>query len=422
MKRLLIFFTVILILLNRIVFIYAEVQDPKPQIVGPTAVLMDFTTGQVLYDKDMHKRMYPASTTKILTAIIAIDKGNLDDVVTASDNVTKVDGNSIYLSPGEQLTLRQLLYALLMDSANDAAIAIAEHIGGSVENFAKMMNEKAREIGAKDSNFVNPNGLPDNNHYSTPYDMALIGRYAMQNAEFRKIVNTIHYQIPPTNKFDKVRDLWLSNRLIKPTNFHYEGADGIKTGYTLAANQVLVASAVRNDHRLISVIMGDEGTNIWTDTIKLLNYGFDNFNLVKKNNKGEIMTYIDIGKADFKLPLIAKDNFYYEVPKNEEDNIKSEIILNKNIKAPISKNAVLGYIKYTLNGKEIGIIPLLAKESVYKNIWGTYYNSNRTQVVKSANYAEPSKFIFGLVILFVAFLLWRKKKIRNRKRYIFSKY
>lgn len=116
----------------------------------------------------------------------------------------------------------------MLQSANDAAIAIAEHIGGSVENFAKMMNEKAKEIGAYDSHFVNPNGLPDDNHYSTPYDMALIARYAMQNPEFRKIVTTIHYQIPPTNKFDKVRDLWLSNRLIKPSSFRYEGADGVK--------------------------------------------------------------------------------------------------------------------------------------------------------------------------------------------------
>ncbi|MGI1691560.1 D-alanyl-D-alanine carboxypeptidase family protein [Thermoanaerobacter uzonensis] len=420
MKKILIFLIVLFIVIGQITPIYAITQ--KPEIVGPTAVLMDFTTGQVLYDKNMHKRMYPASTTKILTAIIAIERGNLNDIVTASDNVTKIDGNSIYLSPGEKLTLEQLLYAIMLESANDAAIAIAEYIGGSVENFAKIMNEKAKEIGAHDSHFVNPNGLPDENHYSTPYDMALIARYAMQNPEFRKIVTTIHYQIPPTNKFEKVRDLWLSNRLIKPSSFHYEGADGVKTGYTVAAGQVLVASATRDGHRLISVIMGDQGTNIWTDTIKLLDYGFQNFTLVKKTEKGEVVTYIDLGKSHFKLPLIAKEDFYYEVPKGQENSIEAQIILNKNIKAPINKGETLGYIKYTLNEKEIGTNPLIAAESVYKNFWGNYYMEVQSSEVKNIIYTNPVRFISGTAILGIAFILWRRRKIRNRKKYIFSKY
>ncbi|AIS52118.1 D-alanyl-D-alanine carboxypeptidase DacB [Thermoanaerobacter kivui] len=420
MKKILIFLIAILIVIGQITPIYATTQ--KPEIVGPTAVLMDFTTGQVLYDKNMHKRMYPASTTKILTAIIAIERGNLDDIVTASDNVTKIDGNSIYLSPGEKLTLKQLLYALMLESANDAAIAIAEYIGGSVQNFAKIMNEKAKEIGAHDSHFVNPNGLPDENHYSTPYDMALIARYAMQNAEFRKIVSTIHYQIPPTNKCDKVRDLWLSNRLIKPSSFNYEGADGVKTGYTVAAGQVLVASATRDGHRLISVIMGDQGTNIWTDTIKLLNYGFENFSLVKKVQKGKLITYVNLGKSQFKLPLIAKNDFYYEVPKGQENSIESQIILNKDIKAPINKGDILGYIKYTLDGKEIGTNPLIAAESVYKNFWGNYYGDVQPSGVRNIMYVRPVKFIVGTTSLGIAFILWRRRKIRNRKKYIFSKY
>jgi len=421
MKKMVASLLILFILAVQITPVYANVPSP-PEIVGPTAVLMDFTTGQVLYDKNMHKRMYPASTTKILTAIIAIEKGNLNDIVTASNNVTKIDGNSIFLSPGEQLTLEQLLYAIMLQSANDAAIAIAEHIGGSVENFAKMMNEKAKEIGAYDSHFVNPNGLPDDNHYSTPYDMALIARYAMQNPEFRKIVTTIHYQIPPTNKFDKVRDLWLSNRLIKPSSFRYEGADGVKTGYTVAAGQVLAASATRDGRRLISVIMGDQGTNIWTDTIKLLDYGFQNFSLVKKTEKGETITYIDLGKSHFKLPLIAKEDFYYEVPKGQENSIETQIILNKDIKTPINKGDVLGYIKYTLDGNEIGTNPLIAAESVYKNFWRNYYTEVQSSGVKNTMYTNPVKFIAGTTILGIAFILWRRRKIRNRKKYIFSKY
>lgn len=418
MKKTVSIIAAIIFLINFIPKVYG--MENPPQIVGPTAVLMDFTTGQVLYDKNMNQRMYPASTTKILTAIIAIEKGKLNDVVTVNDDVKNIDGNSIYLVPGEKLTLEQLLYAMLLESANDAAIAVADHIGGSIQGFANLMNEKAKEIGAKDSHFVNPNGLPNTNHYSTPYDMALIARYAMGNATFRKIVSTIHYQIPPTNKFDKPRDLWISNRLIKPTSFHYDGADGVKTGYTIAANQVFVGSATRNGHRLISVIMGDEGTNIWTDTIKLLNYGFNNFDLVNPLEKNSIVTYADIGKVKFKLPLIAKDSFYYVVPKGQESSIKSSISVDKNINAPVKKGTTLGMINFTLNGKPIGSVQLIADESVYKNYLGTYYNGTKTTVIKDystiRSYAE---LFLGLVIVMISILLWLKKRARNK--FIFIK-
>lgn len=420
MKNFLLSFLVFILLINYIPHVYAI--EEKPQIVGPTAVLMDFTTGQVLYDKNMHQRMFPASTTKILTAIIALEKGNLSDIVTANDDVTKIDGNAMYLVPGEQLSLEQLLYAMLLESANDAAVAIADHIGSSIEGFADLMNKKAKEIGANDSHFVNPNGLPNENHYATPYDMALIARYAMNNETFRKIVSTMHYQIPPTNKFNKPRDLWISNKLIKPTSFHYDGADGVKTGYTVAANQVFVGSATRNGHRLISVIMGDEGANIWSDTIKLLNYGFNNYNLVKLVDKGTIVTYAEIGKVKFKLPLVSKDAFYYEVPKGEENSIKSKVELNNDINAPIKKGTILGFLKYTLDGKEIGSVQLLANETVHKNSIGTYYNESKTNVVKDHNkimtYIE---FFSGLLVVLLAALLWRKKKIKAKSKYIFTK-
>ncbi|KAA5806739.1 D-alanyl-D-alanine carboxypeptidase [Thermoanaerobacterium thermosaccharolyticum] len=418
MKKSFTFIMAFIFLISFIPHVYA-IESP-PQIVGPTAVLMDFTTGQVLYDKNMHQKMYPASTTKILTAIIAIEKGKLNDVVTVNDDVKNIDGNSIYLVPGEKLALEQLLYAMLLESSNDAAIAVADHIGGNVQAFADMMNKKAKEIGANGSHFVNPNGLPNNNHYSTPYDMALIARYAMGNATFRKIVSTIHYQIPPTNKFDKPRDLWISNRLIKPSSFHYDGADGVKTGYTIAANQVFVGSATRNGHRLISVIMGDEGTNIWSDTINLLDYGFNNYTLVNPLEKDSIVTYADVGEVKFKLPLIAKDSFYYAVPKGEENNIKSSITLDNNIKAPIKKGTVLGKIDFTFDGKSIGSVQLVADESVYKNYLGTYYNSNRTTIIKDyGTIRSYIELILGLFAILVSVVLWRRKRAKNR--FIFIK-
>jgi len=168
--------------------------------------------------------------------------------------------------------------------------------------------------------------------------------------------------------------------------------------------------------------MGDQGTNIWTDSIKLLDYGFQNFSLVKKTEKGETITYIDLGKSHFKLPLIAKEDFYYEVPKGQENSIETQIILNKDIKTPINKGDVLGYIKYTLDGNEIGTNPLIAAESVYKNFWGNYYTEVQSSGVKNTMYTNPVKFIAGTTILGIAFILWRRRKIRNRKKYIFSKY
>lgn len=420
MKRILVIFAICILTIIKIPPVYAI--EEKPEIIGPTGIVMDFTTGQVLYDKNMNQRMYPASTTKTLTAIIAIEKGHLNDIVTANDDVTKVDGNSMYLKPGEKLTLEQLLYAMLLESDNDAAIDVADYIGGNIKNFAVMMNDKAKEIGAKNSHFVNPNGLPNKDHYSTPYDMALIARYAMKNNEFRKIVSTIHYQIPPTNMYNKTRDLWISNRLIKPSSFHYDGADGVKTGYTVTANQVLIASATRNNHRLISVIMGDIGTNIWSDTIKLLNYGFNNYTLIKLNDKNTVSTYIDVGKAKFKLPLLTRNAFYYEVPIGDEKNVKSFIELKKDIKAPIYKDSVLGYLKYKLNGKIIGKIPLITNETVYKNIMGTYYDQSDNK--KAYNYDIIKMYveiIAGCILILTAFILWRKKKIRSKNRFIFTK-
>lgn len=213
---------------------------------GESAILIDVDTLEILYSKNPHQKLYPASTTKIMTGILAIELGNMDDIVTVDQEVVDLtDGSHIALEPGEELSLEHLINALLIESANDAALAIAKHISGSIDEFVKLMNEKAKAIGALNTNFVNPNGLPHEEHLSTAYDLALMAKYAMENETFREIVKNYTYTIPITNKKSQERNLWSANRLLysterinvngTQTTIKYEGVNGVKTGYTITA-------------------------------------------------------------------------------------------------------------------------------------------------------------------------------------------
>lgn len=404
---------IMLFLLNlNIRFTYANpAKIATPQINAKNAVVMDYETGQILYDKNGHIKVYPASTTKVLTAILALEKGNLDDTVTASKNAANVEGSKIYLSEGEQLKLRQLLYAMMVESANDAAVAIAEYIGGSVENFANMMNEKAQQIGAKDSHFVTPNGLHDPDHYTTAYDMALIARYAMKNQFFRELVNTITYVIPPTNKFKEKRVLLNTNMLIRPTKYHYDGADGIKTGYTSEANKCLLATAMRNDRRVIVAIYDDDSSIIWKDATDLLNYGLDNFITKTYVHKGDYVKKIPIDGTTAYVDLKAAQDFIYTVPTDKADSIKTHIKI-ENIKVPINKGQTLGYISYELDGKEIGKVNLIADRSIKANILSNLYSSSSKNTIDNDLLRQLEKWIYWGILAPGAFILgfWIKKR------------
>jgi serine-type D-Ala-D-Ala carboxypeptidase (penicillin-binding protein 5/6) len=244
-------------------------------IHAEAAILMDMTSGKILYSKNMHEKLYPASTTKILTAIIALENGNLNSIVTIDKAPTLAEPSKINLKIGEKIELRQLLYALLVDSANDAAVAISEYIGGTESNFIKMMNKKAKQIGCKDSNFANPNGLPNKNHKTSAYDLALITKYAMQNSSFRIIDSRKTYTIPATNK-SKARNLTNHNKMILQGSGHYySGCIGGKTGYTAAARNTLVSVAARGSKQFIAIVLKDTPTYVYTDNITMFNYGFN---------------------------------------------------------------------------------------------------------------------------------------------------
>lgn len=333
-----------------------------PEIVGQAGLVMDVLTGKVLYEKNAHSPFEPASTTKIMTAILALEKGNLSDIVVTSEEPLRVDGSRIYLEEGEKLTLEQMLYGMMLNSGNDAAVAIAEHIGGDIESFVKMMNAKAREIGAYHTTFVNPSGLPDEGHLTTAYDLALISRYALLNLpKFRKIVSTKTLEIPwQAEEWD--RQLINLNKLL----WNYEGADGVKTGYTSTAGRTLVASATRDGWQLISVVLKSDA-NIWSDSMALLDYGFENFeikNLVGKNS--------DVAEEDVKygdpVKLVTKDGLTSVVKKNDLP-ISKKLVINQDIKAPVSKGEVLGQLIFYQGEEQLGSVNLIAANDVKRKIY-----------------------------------------------------
>lgn len=274
-----------------------------PEVSAKAAVLLDAASGRVLYAKEPHARLPMASLTKIMTAIVALESSSdLDEVVTVSPNAEGVEGSSIYLRAGDKIPLRDLLYGLMLRSGNDAATAIAEHVGGSVEGFSFLMNEKAAWLGLSDTHFVNPHGLDAEGHYASAYDLAVLSRYAMENPTFREIVGTRVYRprVTPSGHGNS-EAVWTNKNKLLVT---YEGADGIKTAYTDRAGRGLAASAVRDGRRLIAVVLN--APDDWNDVRKLFDYGFTHFPLTPIVHKGEVFTGVRgsyAALADLAYPL-----------------------------------------------------------------------------------------------------------------------
>ncbi|MDD5349684.1 MAG: D-alanyl-D-alanine carboxypeptidase [Chthoniobacteraceae bacterium] len=235
------------------------------------ATVLDTLTGGLLYEKNAYNRFYPASTTKILTALLVIEEGNLDREVVIQPEDTQVEPSAIGFRPGERYTRRALLYALMLKSANDVAQALARDNAGSIAAFAEKMTRRAASLGALDSHFANPHGLPNLDHYTTPHDLALIARTAMQQPVFRQIVGTVEY--PWVSAQGVTTVLRNHNKLLWCPPWKVEGCTGLKTGYTVMAQQVLVSSALRNHREVISVVMHSDKPGIWVDSKTLLTYG-----------------------------------------------------------------------------------------------------------------------------------------------------
>jgi len=340
-------------------------------VSAKSAMVMEASTGRVLYQKNAHEKMPMASTTKIMTALVAIENGNLSDMVTVSANASGVEGSSIWLSPGETMTLSDLLFGLMLASGNDAAIAIAEHIGGDVETFVGMMNDKAREIGAYNTHFVNPNGLPAENHYTTAYDLALISAYAMQNKMFREIVKT-QYKTLPWEGHE-----W--NRVVKNKNkilWNYEGGNGIKTGFTKEAGRCLAAAAEREGMQLVSVVLC--APDMFNDCMALMDYGFEYFDnslIVKAGEKiGEIAVKDGIEKS---FPVYTEKDVYFPLTQEEAANLKKRVYIEETLTAPVKKGQQVGRIELWLGEDRIQSVALTAPYDIGENS----YSSNLSKLL-----------------------------------------
>jgi serine-type D-Ala-D-Ala carboxypeptidase (penicillin-binding protein 5/6) len=322
-------------------------------VSASSAVLMDQDSGRVLYERGAHEKRRIASITKIMTAILAIESGKLNETVTVSTRATRAEGSSVYLKPNEKIKLEHLVYGLMLRSGNDTAEAIAEYVGGSLDGFIYLMNQKAQEIGMANTRFANPHGLDNyENHYSTAYDMALLTRYAMQNETFQVISGTKIYKAPnPNEKWDRV---WRNkNRML--TKYKY--STGGKTGYTKRAKRTLVSTATKGDMDLIAVTLN--APDDWNDHISMFEYGFETYDLVEVVSKGAIPKIKD---KLYKNRIFFNRSFSYPVTNKERELLSVRFNLVRSSKLrEISDEEIVGKAVVYLDNKPIEEVPVFYK-------------------------------------------------------------
>jgi D-alanyl-D-alanine carboxypeptidase (penicillin-binding protein 5/6) len=327
-----------------------------PQVQARAAVLMDAETGQVLFAKNAHQPLPPASLTKIMTAIVVLERCDLDAGVKASQRAVNAKASSMHLRVGETVKVRDLLYALMLRSANDAAIALAEHTAGSVEAFAALMNEKAKSLGAKHTHFVNPHGLHDPRHLSTAYDLALITRYAMENETFRAIVKAPYYIVERSANQD---DLWMVNKAKFLEQYAY--AEGVKTGYTNQAGYCFAGSAYRDGRRLITVVLNSPQRV--ADTIALMEHGFNDW------ERMELPAGMAVGEAqvedgvETQTPLRLAEPLRWVMPKAHKARYRWAVQATA-LRAPVQAGDPAGWLVVYRDAKPILKAPVVAAEAV----------------------------------------------------------
>ncbi|GKU81060.1 D-alanyl-D-alanine carboxypeptidase family protein [Niallia sp. NCCP-28] len=331
-------------------------------VSASSAVLMEQDSGRIIYEKDANTKRRIASITKIMTAVLAIESGKLKEKVTVSENAVKAEGSSVYLKPGEKIALEDLVYGLMLRSGNDAAVAIAEAVGGSLDGFVYMMNQKAEEIGMANTNFANPHGLDDHeNHYSTAYDMALLTRYAMNNDTYKKIASTKTYrQDNPTEAWDRV---WKNkNKLLTSL---YEYSTGGKTGYTKRAKRTLVSTAEKDGLSLIAVTLNDPDD--WDDHINMFETAFKKYTMETVMEKGDLK---DVDSKFYKKKLYIKQGYNYPITEDEQNLFSVEYKLapvKKTWKKDASKVPnIVGEVEISFDQKIVDTIPIYYKHTEKK--------------------------------------------------------
>jgi D-alanyl-D-alanine carboxypeptidase (penicilin binding protein) len=378
MKKVVAFILILVLLIPGVTF--AE-DDPTPN--AGSSILMEVSTKTILYEKNKDSQVAVASLTKMMAQILileAIESGNLtwDEQVKASSNAAGYGGTQIYLQPGEMMSVRDLMKGITMASANDATVVLAERIAGSEEAFVKMMNEKAKKLGLKNTNFMNPTGLDEDNHYSSAYDMALIAIELLKHDEILEFSSVYedYLRTDTPNKF------WLvnTNKLVR----FYDGADGLKTGFTDNAGYTMAVTAKRNDMRLIAIVLGEAVSKVRNqETTSLLDYGFNLYKVQVIKKQGDVIKTVDLNKATKnKVDVILDRDITVLSKKSDTEKSYTEKVNINEVKLPLKENQIVGNIEIYDQGKQIGSYPLIVKENVKKkNIFKLFLDNLKDIVV-----------------------------------------
>lgn len=401
----------------------AEEYWPQPSdVTSEAACVIDITSGTILYEKNADEQHYPASITKILTALVAAENSDMSDTVTFSADdvfINDSESSSIARDLGEQMTMEQCMYGMILASANECAYAIAEHVGnGSIDKFIDMMNQKAKELGCTNSHFVNPNGLPDPDHYTSAHDMALIAAAAYKNPIVAKIVGTKQYTIPPTNKHTDPTPLNNHHQMLnssKTAKWLYDYCLGGKTGYTSLANHTLVTYAKKDNLLLACVVMNTDADSQYRDTINLFNFCFENFTEYSLKDSIDLQKENQTGTLGKDIRLLKVSDGGVVVPKTVElSDVQSKISTRGK-----KSGKTAGTIEYTYAGHKVGQADLLYAE---KNVdVYPFHNVSKKEGGSSVSYIRIDyKMILGIIaaagaVIFFIFYFRRKyKKYRQR--------
>lgn len=406
-----------------------------PALEAEAAILIDQVTGKILYEKNADKQLYPASTTKILTALLAVEEGNLEDIITVGIEAMMVPvGSSIAgLSVGDQISLGDLVYGLMLPSGNDAAYSIAVYLGrkytgdqdlsasAALSVFADRMNTRARELGAHNSNFTVPDGFHDADHYTTAHDLALISLAALEHEFLRQVVSTGRY-VSETWVGPHSRPWGNTNQLVRTNDkFYFPDATGLKTGYTRQANFCLASSGSRGDLNLIAIVLNTSKDGRWTDSADLMEYGFDNFAWLQLVEEGEIIQTVGIRGQDIHQPeridLVAAQGFGTVLPPDELGKVEKQVLIEDGtgpaeltvnhtpgLPAPLDKGQVVGELVFTLNGTELFRTDLISNEDVAAMPWWR-------------RYILPGGLTLGLGLISSLAVSLRRKKRYRKYRY-----
>jgi serine-type D-Ala-D-Ala carboxypeptidase (penicillin-binding protein 5/6) len=354
MKIRMLLLTVIFFAANLLISTNGQAVFAAPGVSANNAILIEQSTGRVLFEKDAHSQESIASITKIMTAIIAIESGKMEEKATASREAIYTEGSSIYLEQGEKMALEDLVYGLMLRSGNDAAVAIAEHVGGSLDGFVYLMNEKAKWLGMENTHFDNPHGLDSDTHYSSAYDMAILTQYAMNNEKYREISGTTSY------KSDERTYSWINkNKLLTQ---YYEYSTGGKTGFTKKTGRTLVSTASKDGMNLIVVTLN--APDDWKDHMSLFEWGFENFDMKTLTDEGEVkFNLLDLNKSQTGY---LRDKVHYPLTDNEENQVTFKNYILKDVDTS-SEDNIIGKKVFLLNNEEIMETPIYAVEDSYSS-------------------------------------------------------